>query len=54
MIVHNQLDPLALIRSRRVILGASAILLPFDAGGAVDWPMFEAHVARTWLGGSSR
>ena len=42
-----ELDPLRLLRPRRAITGASAILLPFDAGGAVDWPGFEAHLART-------
>ncbi|WP_435011100.1 dihydrodipicolinate synthase family protein [Tundrisphaera lichenicola] len=41
------LDPIALIRPRRVIEGASAILLPFDEGGEVDWPAFAGHVART-------
>lgn len=41
------IDPLTLIRPRRKIFGASAILLPFDASGGIDWPMFEAHIART-------
>ena len=41
------IDPIALLRPRRAIAGASAILLPFDAAGAVDWPSFEAHVDRT-------
>ncbi len=40
-------DPTRLIRPRRAIVGASAILLPFDSSGAIDWPAFEAHVART-------
>ena len=43
----TEIDPIALIRPRRRIEGASAILLPFDEAGAVDWPAFEAHVART-------
>ncbi len=34
----------------RPILGMSAVLLPFTADGAVDWPGFEAHVARTRRG----
>jgi len=38
--------PLDLLRPRRRITGISAVLLPFH-GGAVDWPSFEAHVART-------
>ena len=33
--------------SRRPIVGMSAILLPFTAAGAIDWPGFEAHVIRT-------
>jgi dihydrodipicolinate synthase/N-acetylneuraminate lyase len=39
-------DPTRMIRPRRRITGASAVLLPF-AGGAIDWPGFAAHVART-------
>src|SRR4051812_4835417 len=31
----------------RPVLGMSAVLLPFTVGGAVDWPGFEALVART-------
>jgi dihydrodipicolinate synthase/N-acetylneuraminate lyase len=41
------LDPLALIRPRRKIVGMSAILLPFTSAGDVDWPAFEAHARRT-------
>jgi dihydrodipicolinate synthase/N-acetylneuraminate lyase len=41
------LDPLRLLRPRRRITGISAILLPFTAGRAVDWPAFTAHLART-------
>ena len=41
------LDPIALLRPRRPIAGVSAILLPFDAAGAVDWGSFSAHVTRT-------
>jgi dihydrodipicolinate synthase/N-acetylneuraminate lyase len=37
----------SLLRPRRKIVGMSAILLPFDETGAVDWPAFRAHVART-------
>lgn len=36
---------------RRSITGYSAILLPFRAGGAVDWDAFCAHVARTAAAG---
>jgi dihydrodipicolinate synthase/N-acetylneuraminate lyase len=44
-------DPQTLLRPRRRITGASAILLPFTADGAVDWPGFEAHAARTLAAG---
>jgi dihydrodipicolinate synthase/N-acetylneuraminate lyase len=40
-------DPLALLRPRRRVEGISAVLLPFDAAGAVDWRAFGAHVLRT-------
>jgi len=39
------------IKARRKITGMSAILLPFAADGSVDWPAFEAHVARTTAAG---
>ena len=35
------------MRPRRAISGYSAILLPFDEGGRIDWAGFEAHVVRT-------
>lgn len=41
------LDTLPPIRPKRKITGMSAILLPFAADAAVDWPGFRAHVART-------
>lgn len=34
-------------RPARTIRGMSAILVPHTADGAIDWPAFEAHVART-------
>lgn len=40
-------DPVSLIVPRRKITGMSAVLLPFAAPGEVDWPSFDAHVART-------
>lgn len=43
----SSIDPVAMIRPRRKIHGYSAILLPFDSTGAVDWQGFEAHVERT-------
>jgi dihydrodipicolinate synthase/N-acetylneuraminate lyase len=36
-----------LLRPRRRITGISAILLPFTAGGDIDWPAFAAHAVRT-------
>ncbi len=47
----ESLDPLLMIRPRRAILGASAILLPFDGSGAIDWPGFLGHLARTQQAG---
>lgn len=41
------LDPITLLRPRRKPVGMSAILLPFDEQGGVDWAGFRAHVART-------
>ena len=40
-------DPVSLIRPRRAIRGISAILLPFQSNGEVDWAGFSAHVQRT-------
>ena len=41
------LDPVGLLRPRRRISGASAILLPFEADGSVDWASFVDHARRT-------
>jgi len=41
------IDPTSLLKPRRSIVGSSAVLLPFDSSGAVDWTGFDAHVART-------
>lgn len=35
------------MRPNRTIVGMAAVLLPYSADGAVDWPAFEAHVTRT-------
>src|SRR4051794_23776340 len=42
-----QPDPLGMIVPRRRITGISAILLPFDSTGEIDWPSFQAHCLRT-------
>src|SRR3954447_11886873 len=49
--MHPPLDPLALLRPRRKIVGMSAILLPYDDRGRIDWDGFRAHVARTFAAG---
>ena len=41
------MDPTKLLQPRRKIMGISAILLPYHAGGEVDWEGFDAHVQRT-------
>ncbi len=41
------LQPIAAIKPRRAITGISAILLPFNEDGQIDWDGFCAHVART-------
>jgi dihydrodipicolinate synthase/N-acetylneuraminate lyase len=43
----KQIEPNSLIQPRRKITGMSAILLPFDEQGEVDWSGFTAHVVRT-------
>lgn len=40
-------NPNSLLRPRRKPVGISAILLPFEEGGGIDWPGFRAHVVRT-------
>ncbi len=38
-------------KTRRRILGMSAILLPFTEAGEIDWPGFRGHVERTLTAG---
>jgi len=45
------IDPVSLIRPRRAIRGISAVLLPFEENGEVDWAGFAAHVRRTVAAG---
>ena len=45
--MNKQINPNSLIKPRRKITGISAILLPFDEHGLVDWEGFTAHVVRT-------
>ena len=48
---QNRLDPTSLLRPRRPIVGASAILLPWDDAGAIDWSGFASHLDRTLRAG---
>jgi hypothetical protein len=36
-----------MLRARRKIQGVSAVLLPFDSTGGIDWLAFSAHLLRT-------
>jgi dihydrodipicolinate synthase/N-acetylneuraminate lyase len=47
----DAVNPLSMLRPRRKPVGMSAILLPFEDGGGVDWLGFRAHVARTAAAG---
>ncbi len=44
---ESVLDPVKLLRPRRRIEGASAILLPFEEDGSIDWKGFADHARRT-------
>jgi hypothetical protein len=43
--------PIPPLLPHRRIEGISAVLLPFDAVGAIDWAGFRALVERTWAAG---
>ncbi len=45
--IETVLNPLTLVAPGRKITGISAVLLPFNEDGTVDWDGFCAHVART-------
>jgi dihydrodipicolinate synthase/N-acetylneuraminate lyase len=47
----DAVNPLSMLRPRRKPVGMSAILLPFEDGGGVDWLGFRTHVARTAAAG---
>jgi len=47
----NAIDPVSMLRPRRKIRGISAILLPFQSNGDVDWAGFTVHVQRTVTAG---
>src|SRR6476620_2052359 len=49
--MNAPLDPLTLLRPRRKIVGMSAILLPYDDRGRIDWDGFRAHLVRTFAAG---
>ena len=48
---QSSIDPLAMIRPRRKIMGISAVLLPFDDARAIDWAGFRGLVSRTLAAG---
>jgi dihydrodipicolinate synthase/N-acetylneuraminate lyase len=45
------IDPIAMLRPRRKIVGMSAVLLPYDNRGRIDWDDFRAHLERTFAAG---
>ncbi len=45
--MRTEADVVGRIRPRRTITGMSAVLVPYDGDGAIDWRAFEAHVVRT-------
>lgn len=47
----SPVNPPLLLRPRRKPVGMSAILLPFEDGGGVDWFGFRTHVSRTTSAG---
>lgn len=47
----TDLDPLELITPRRRIHGITAVLLPYDEAGSVDWESFEGLLRRTAAAG---
>jgi dihydrodipicolinate synthase/N-acetylneuraminate lyase len=47
MTARAAINPVAMLRPRRKPVAMSAILLPCDAGGGVDWAGFRAHLMRT-------
>jgi dihydrodipicolinate synthase/N-acetylneuraminate lyase len=51
MVRRVTVPPLDLLRPRRPITGMSAVLLPHRSSTEIDWPAFEAHVARTATAG---
>ena len=47
----DPIDPLSLIRPKREIEGLSAVLLPHDESGQIDWPSFRGLLRRTAAAG---
>src|SRR5262249_1578732 len=47
----QSLDPIAMLRPRRKIVGMSAVLLPYDERGHIDWESFRAQLSRTFAVG---
>ncbi len=49
--MRTEADVVGRIRPRRAITGMSAVLVPYDGDGAIDWRAVEAHVERTVVAG---
>lgn len=49
--MSNPPDIPARLRPKRTITGMSAVLVPYTADHAIDWPAVESHVARTHAAG---
>ena len=45
--IETQVNPITALKPGRTITGMSAILLPFNANGQIDWDSFCQHVRRT-------
>ncbi len=45
------LDPVKMLKPKRKIKGYSAILLPFEENGRIDWVGFSNHIIRTFENG---
>jgi len=47
----SPVDPIRMLRPRRKIVGMSAILVPYDDRGRIDWDGFRGHASRTFDAG---
>jgi dihydrodipicolinate synthase/N-acetylneuraminate lyase len=49
--LNPAIDPIRMLRPRRKIVGMSAILLPYDDRGRIDWDGLRGHASRTFDAG---